>query len=325
MGYYSVSDFYKNLFGTKVYKISLYAGCTCPTRDGTKGYGGCIFCSANGSGDFVPSRTLSITQQIEQAKLLISKKLKTTRADGAAGTTGTTGAASSGSEKKYIAYFQNFTNTYGDLDKLRSQWEEALFCEGIVGIAIATRPDCLPTSCIDALSQLAEKTFVQVELGLQTSNSKTAEYIRRRFPNSDYDDAVARIQAVNNRLCVDKQLNPFQKIHIVTHIIFGLPGENSEDMMNSVRYAVNVGTDGIKIANLYVLQGTDLEKDYKNHKFEVLEMEEYFDLLKQAVKLIPPGVVIHRLTGDPPKKLLTAPKWVENKKMVLNQLKTILN
>ena len=302
MGYYSVSDFYKNLFGTKVYKISLDAGCTCPTRDGTKGYGGCIFCSANGSGDFVPSKTLSISQQVEEAKLLVAKKTKT----------------------KYIAYFQNFTNTYGDLDKLRGQWEEALSCEDVVGIAIATRPDCLPANCIDALSQLAEKTFVQLELGLQTSNSKSAEYIRRRFSNSDYEDAIARIHAVNNRLCADKKLNPLQKIHLVTHIIFGLPGETAEDMMNSVRYAVKAGTDGIKIANLYVLKGSDLEKDYNSGKFNVLEMEEYFDLLKKAIKIIPPEIVIHRLTGDPPKKLLTAPKWVENKKMVLNQLKKAL-
>lgn len=302
MGYYSVSDFYKNLFGTKVYKISLDAGCTCPTRDGTKGYGGCIFCSANGSGDFVPSKTLSITQQVEEAKLLVAKKVKT----------------------KYIAYFQNFTNTYGDLDKLRGQWEEALSCEDIVGIAIATRPDCLPANCIDALSQLAEKTYVQLELGLQTSNSKSAEYIRRRFSNSDYEDALARIHSVNNRLCADKKLNPLQKIHLVTHIIFGLPGETAEDMMNSVRYAVNAGTDGIKIANLYVLKGSDLEKDYNSGKFNVLEMEEYFELLKEALKIIPPELVIHRLTGDPPKKLLTAPRWVENKKMVLNQLKKIL-
>lgn len=303
MGYYSVSDFYKNLFGTKVYKISLDAGCTCPTRDGTKGYGGCIFCSANGSGDFVPSKTLSITQQVEEAKLLVAEKVKT----------------------KYIAYFQNFTNTYGDLDKLRGKWEEALSCEDVVGIAIATRPDCLPDNCIDALSQLAEKTFVQLELGLQTSNSKSAEYIRRRFSNSDYEDALARIHAVNNRLCADKKLNPLQKIHLVTHIIFGLPGETAEDMMNSVRYAVNTGTDGIKIANLYVLKGSDLERDYNSGKFNVLEMEEYFELLKEALKIIPPELVIHRLTGDPPKKLLTAPRWVENKKMVLNQLKKILD
>lgn len=303
MGYYSVSDFYKNLFGTKVYKISLDAGCTCPTRDGTKGYGGCIFCSANGSGDFVPSKTLSISQQVEEAKLLVAKKTK----------------------NKYIAYFQNFTNTYGDLDKLRGQWEEALSCEDVVGIAIATRPDCLPDNCIDALSQLAEKTFVQLELGLQTSNSKSAEYIRRRFSNSDYEDAIARIHSVNNRLCADKKNNPLQKIHLVTHIIFGLPGETAEDMMDSVRYAVNAGTDGIKIANLYVLKGSDLERDYNSGKFNVLEMEEYFELLKEALKIIPPELVIHRLTGDPPKKLLTAPRWVENKKMVLNQLKKILD
>lgn len=293
MGYYSVSDFYKNLFGTKVYKISVDGGCTCPTRDGSKGYGGCIFCSANGSGDFVPSKMLTISEQIEQAKLLVAKKIKT-------------------AEKKYIAYFQNFTNTYGALEKLRAQWEEALSCESIVGLAIATRPDCLPDNCIDALSQLAEKTFVQLELGLQTSNSRSADYIRRRFPNSDYDEAVARIHKAN------------KKIHVVTHIIFGLPGESAEDMMNSVRYAIKAGTDGIKIANLYVLQGSDLEKDYNSGKFNVLEEEEYFDLISQAVKLIPPQVVIHRLTGDPPKRLLTAPRWGENKKMVLNQLKKIL-
>ena len=288
MSYYSVGEFYKEKFGSKVYKIAIDAGCTCPTRDGTKGNKGCIFCSANGSGDFVPSKKLSISEQIKQAKEIIQKKVK--------------------KEIKYIAYFQNFTNTYGDEKLLVKKYNEAINCENVCGISIATRPDCISSSILKEIAALCKKTFVTIELGFQTSNEKSADYIRRGFSNQEYLEAVRRIHQADSR------------IHVVTHLIFGLPGENHDDMMNSVKFCLNAKTDGIKFTVLYVLIGTDLEKDYQAGKFDVLEMDEYFALLKSALELIPPKIVIHRLTGDGPKKLLIAPMWTANKKNVLNAI-----
>ena len=288
MSYYSVGEFYKEKFGSKVYKIAIDAGCTCPTRDGTKGNKGCIFCSANGSGDFVPSKKLSIGEQIKQAKEIIQKKVK--------------------KEIKYIAYFQNFTNTYGDEKLLVQKYNEAINCENVCGISIATRPDCISSSILKEIAALCKKTFVTIELGFQTSNEKSADYIRRGFSNQEYLEAVKRIHQADS------------KIHVVTHLIFGLPDETHDDMMNSVKFCLNAKTDGIKFTVLYVLKGTDLEKDYQAGKFDVLEMDEYFALLKSALELIPPKIVIHRLTGDGPKKLLIAPMWTANKKNVLNAI-----
>jgi radical SAM protein (TIGR01212 family) len=295
MSYYSVSDFYKKLFGSKVYKITLDAGCTCPVRDGSLDSRGCIFCSQNGSGDFVPSRLLTIPRQIEEAKKLVESKMSK--------------SSKQSSDHKYIAYFQNFTNTYGNLGQLRQKWEQAVNYPGIVGIAIGTRPDCLSPECLAVLAELAEKTFVQVELGFQTSNEETAVYIRRHFMNDTYLDAVQALHKASS------------KIHVVTHIIFGLPGESSEVMMNTVRFVVAAGTDGIKIMNLYVLKNTDLALDYERGLFKALDFKEYLELLKQALSLIPKTIVIHRLTGDPPKSQLIAPDWVADKKRVLNELK----
>lgn len=288
MSYYSVGEFYKEKFGSKVYKIAIDAGCTCPTRDGTKGNKGCIFCSANGSGDFVPSKKLSISEQIKQAKEIIQKKVK--------------------KEIKYIAYFQNFTNTYGDEKLLVQKYNEAINCENVCGISIATRPDCISSSILKEIAALCKKTFVTIELGFQTSKEESADYIRRGFSNQEYLEAVKRIHQADSR------------IHVVTHLIFGLPGENHDDIMNSVKFCLNAKTDGIKFTVLYVLKGTDLEKDYQAGKFDVLEMDEYFTLLKSALELIPPKIVIHRLTGDGPKKLLIAPMWTANKKNVLNAI-----
>lgn len=288
MSYYSVGEFYKEKFGSKVYKIAIDAGCTCPTRDGTKGNKGCIFCSANGSGDFVPSKKLSISEQIKQAKEIIQKKVK--------------------KEIKYIAYFQNFTNTYGDEKLLVQKYNEAINCENVCGISIATRPDCISSSILKEIAALCKKTFVTIELGFQTSKEESANYIRRGFSNQEYLEAVKRIHQADSR------------IHVVTHLIFGLPGENHDDMMNSVKLCLNAKTDGIKFTVLYVLKGTDLEKDYQAGKFDILEMDEYFALLKSALELIPPKIVIHRLTGDGPKKLLIAPIWTANKKNVLNAI-----
>ena len=305
----TVSEYYKSIFGQKVYKLSLDAGCTCPTRDGTLGTSGCIFCSASGSGDFTASRQFSISQQVEQAKALLAPKLK-------------------GREVQYIAYFQNFTNTYGDIPQLKKKWQETLQCPGVVGLSLGTRPDCLGEEVLQALGEICEpggrfsrssepggrfsKPFLQIELGLQTSSQGSAQYIRRGFSNQTYVNAVKALH----------QLNP--SIHVVTHIIFGLPGESRQQMLDSVKFAVDSGTNGIKITNLYVLKGTDLCRDYEAGKVKCLEMEEYFDIVGEAVGMLPPGVVIHRLTGDPPKALVVAPMWCCNKKMTMNLGKGIL-
>lgn len=300
MKYYSVNEYYKKTFGHKVYKLSLDAGCTCPNRDGTKSYGGCIFCSASGSGEFSSDRNLSITEQIEKAKLLVQHKIKNENLSSA----------------NYIAYFQNFTNTYGDENSLIQKYTEALKNPSIAGISIATRPDCLPQSILKKINELSKTEFpvplkkqqkhFSIELGLQTSCQKSVEYINRRYQNEEYTDAVLRI----------KKINP--DIHIVTHIIFGLPGETEEDMLNSVKFAVNAGTDGIKIQVLNVLKGTRLEEEYLKTKFHIMQIDEYFELVKKALKIIPPETVIHRLTGDGAKRLLIEPKWVSDKKFVLN-------
>lgn len=294
-----VSDFYKKLFGSKVYKISIDAGCTCPTRDGTKGFGGCIFCSANGSGDFVPSKLLSISEQIEEAKGKVDIKFSRKQKRGIE------------VEKKYIVYFQNFTSTYGDEELLIKKYEEAVNSKDVVGLAIGTRPDCLGEKILNYLGELSKTFYVQLELGLQTSNEKTAEFIRRHYENAVYEEAVKRIKKAG------------KNIHIVTHIIFGLPDETEQDMLASVDFAVKNGTDGIKITSLYILKGTDLQTHYENGEFRALEMEEYFELIKKALLRLPENIVIHRLTGDGPKSLLIAPLWTADKKRVLNYLNNI--
>lgn len=293
----TVSAFYKSIFGKKVYKISLDAGCTCPNRDGTIGTGGCIFCSNSGSGDFVPSKNLSITKQIEEAKKLVENKMKN----------------QSENQNEYIAYFQNFTNTYGNISKLSAKWNEALSCSQIVGLALGTRPDCLSDEVLQVLAQLADKAFLQVELGFQTSNETSSKYIRRGFSNKIYFDAVKKI----------KNANP--KIHIVTHVIFGLPGETEVDMLQTVKDVVNAKSDGIKITSLYILKDTDLATDYFNNKFEPIKMDEYFNLIEKALQIIPKNMVIHRLTGDPPKSLLIEPTWTTDKKRTLNIVNNILS
>lgn len=293
----TVSAFYKSIFGKKVYKISLDAGCTCPNRDGTIGTGGCIFCSNSGSGDFVPSKNLSISKQIEEAKKLVEKKMKN----------------QSENQNEYIAYFQNFTNTYGNISKLSAKWNEALLCPQIVGLALGTRPDCLSDEVLQVLAQLADKAFLQVELGFQTSNEISSKYIRRGFSNKIYFDAVKKI----------KNANP--KIHIVTHVIFGLPSETEVDMLKTVKDVVNAKSDGIKITSLYILKNTDLATDYFSKKFEPIKMDEYFNLIEKALQIIPKNMVIHRLTGDPPKSLLIEPTWTTDKKRTLNIVNNLLS
>ncbi len=325
---FSLSDFYESIFSAKTYKLSLDAGCTCPNRDGTKGLGGCIFCSESGSGDFASSRKLSIKEQVEQAKKLVESKVKG-RGGNRAG--------------KYIAYFQNFTSTYGDAKSLLEKYREALECEEVEGLAIATRPDCLGEEILSGIAKIAETHFVQIELGLQTSNENTGKLINRCYTNEDYCDALKRIKLAN------------PNIHVVTHLIFGLPGESESDMLESVKFVVNENVDfkpqitqisqikkienkklsvssvrnlkftfGIKITVLYVVKNTVLARMFENGEVAPLLKEEYFDLLKKAVELLPENCVIHRLTGDPPKKSLIAPLWTTDKKRVMNEIRQIL-
>lgn len=285
MEYYSFNRYLRERFGCKVYKISINGGFTCPNRDGTLGTGGCIFCSAGGSGDFAESPELSITQQIENGKKRVRKKIKS---------------------GKYIAYFQAFTNTYAPAEILRKKFTEAIDHPDIVMLSVATRPDCLPDEVVDLLKDLNEIKPVSVELGLQTIHEKSAEYIRRGYDLSCYDRAVSRLKAAG--------------LNVVCHIILGLPGESKTDMLQSVDYACKSGIDGIKLQLLHVLRGTDLAKDYEAGKFEALSFEAYLDIIKSCVEIIPKDIVIHRLTGDGAKKDLIAPLWSADKKKILNAI-----
>ena len=298
----TASDFYKSIFGTKVYKITLDAGCTCPNRDGTIGTGGCLFCGNQGSGEFAADRTLGVTLQVEQAKKLVEGKM---------------GRSALSSDKKYIAYFQNFTNTYGNLDELEVKWCESLACEGVVGLALGTRPDCITDECLGVLASFVRKgAFVQLELGFQTVCEETSEFFHRGYKNEIYFDAVRRI----HKACPE--------IHVVSHVMFGLPcGESLEtpdQMMDSVRAVVEAGSDGIKIMNLYVLKGTEFEKFYLAGRFRALEYEEYLGLVSQALGLLPQDMVVHRLSGDPPRAMVVAPGWCTDKKRLVNDFKKLL-
>lgn len=286
--YKTANDHYKEKFGSKVYKLSLDGGFTCPNRDGTLGTGGCIFCSALGSGEFAQSGT-NITEQLEKAKQKVDSKIKS---------------------GKYIAYFQSFTNTYAPIEKLKSIYYEAIKPEYIVGLAIGTRPDCLSDEIITLLKEINDIKPVCIELGLQTTNEKSAEYIRRGYKNQVYFDAVKRLKNAG--------------IEVVTHIILGLPYETKDDMVKTTRDAVAAGTDGVKFHLLHVLKNTVLEKEYEAGKFECLKMEKYAEILKECIAVLPSDVVVHRITGDGAKRDLIAPMWSSDKKMVLNYLNKYL-
>lgn len=285
MYYNSLNNYLKRTFGCKVYKLSINAGLTCPNRDGTISHGGCIFCSEGGSGDFAASSSLSVTAQIEDAKLKVCKKIK---------------------EGKYIAYFQAYTNTYGPIDYLRKIFTEAIYHPDIVALSIATRPDCLPEEVLVLLSELNKIKPVWIELGLQTMHDKTASYINRGY----------------NLTCFENTLENLYKIRVdvIVHVIIGLPNESEEELYETIKYVSSKNIQGIKLQLLHVLKNTPLEKIYSDHAFKVLSMEEYIKLISHCLELIPENIVIHRLTGDGPKSLLIAPKWSCNKKNVLNSM-----
>lgn len=288
MTYTTLNSYLKDRFGCKVYKIALDGGFTCPNRDGTVGTGGCIFCSKGGSGDFAESREKSISEQIADGKKRVSKKIK----DG-----------------KYIAYFQAFTNTYAPVERLRELYTEAISQPDIAALSIGTRPDCLGENVLALLDEMNKRVPVFVELGLQTIHEDTARYIRRGYDLSVYDKAVADLHKIG--------------VNVVTHLIIGLPGESKEDMLRSVEYVCKM-TDGIKLQLLHILKGTDLETEYNSGKIKELALEEYTDIIRDCVKIIPKSVVVHRLTGDGAKKDLIAPMWSADKKNVLNTINRAL-
>ncbi len=281
-----LNDHLRATFGTKVYKIALNGGFTCPNRDGSIDTRGCIFCSKGGSGEFAGDPGSSITEQIEEGKKRVEKKNR----DG-----------------KYIAYFQAYTGTYAPYEKLKSLYTEALSHPDIVALSIATRPDCLPDETIELLGDLNRTKPVWVELGLQTIHDKTANYIRRGYDLGLYDEAVKKLKAA--------------EIEVITHMIIGLPGESVDDMLATVRYICDTGADGIKLQLLHILKDTDLEKEYQNGEVKVLSEDEYIDIIKRCVNIIPDDVVIHRLTGDGDKRILVAPLWSGDKKHVMNRIK----
>ncbi len=283
--YNHLNHYYKNKFGEKVVKISVDGGFTCPNRDGTLSNRGCIFCSTSGSGDFLSKRSLTISQQFLEQKNLLSAKWN---------------------NAKFIVYFQSFTNTYGDIDELLLKYEEAISLENVVGISIATRPDCISNEVIDLLDKLSKKTYVQIELGLQTSNEKTAKLINRCYDNICFEEAVSRLKKIN--------------VDIVCHVIIGLPYETKIDMMNTIHFISKNKVNGVKLQLLHVLKNTELDEMYRSNMFDVLSFDEYVDILIDCIEILPENIVIHRLTGDGPQDILVAPLWSRNKKSVLNEV-----
>lgn len=286
----TVNQYCRECFGEKLYKLSLNGGFSCPNRDGRLDTRGCIFCSAGGSGDFAPDAALDIDSQIEAAKAKVAAKYHGSR---------------------YIAYFQAFTNTYAPVERLRSLYMPVIKRDDIAVLSIATRPDCLGDDVLELLGELNSIKPVWLELGLQTTKPDSIRYIRRGYETALYDKAVSAALGLG--------------IHVISHVILGLPGESEEDMLSTVRHVAQVGSSGIKLQLLHVLEGTDLAADYRAGKFKTMELDEYIALLKKCIELLPEDMVVHRLTGDGPKKSLIAPLWTGDKKRVINAIKKELN
>lgn len=284
--YYSLDNYFKTTYHEKMYKIALDAGMTCPNRDGTLDTRGCIFCSAGGSGDFAAPRTLSIHEQIQYGQEALSKKLTGNR---------------------FVAYFQAYTNTYAPISVLRRLYTEALSEPSIVGISIATRPDCISTEVLNLLLELHNEypnKFIWIELGLQTIHPQTASYIRRGYPLSVFDEVVASLHRID--------------IPIIVHVILGLPGEDNEMTLQTIQYLNQLPIWGIKLQLLHVIENTDLAVDWKNEMFTLPSKENYLELLIDCIERLRPNIVIHRLTGDGPASKTLAPLWSLHKRDVLN-------
>lgn len=287
--YHSLNCHLRKRFFEKVVKISLDAGFTCPNRDGKLSIGGCYFCSPRGSGDFAGSRDLSLKEQFEQGRELINSKWR---------------------GNKFIAYFQAFSNTYAPVGKLRSIYEWALEQPGVVGLAVATRPDCLPDEVLDLLEELNQRTYLWIELGLQTVHQRTSKLMNIQYDYHVFENALAKLNKRNIETCA--------------HIIFGLPGETREDMMQTAEYTADQKIQGLKIHLLHLLQGTPLVHYYNENHIPFLTKEEYIDLVVKTLEIISPDVVIHRLTGDGPRKILIGPEWSLKKHDVLNSIESCL-
>lgn len=283
--YNSLDNYFKNTFGEKIYKVSLDGGFTCPNRDGTLSTKGCIFCSESGSGDFAGSRRLSINEQIEEQLKLIENKFPS---------------------GKVIAYFQNFTNTYADVEYLRKIYYEALSHPRVIGLAIATRPDCLGENIIELLSEINNKYFLWVELGLQTINEEVAKIINRQYSLKTYEEVAEKLKSRN--------------IKFVTHIIIGLPGEKENDSLDTALFSEKCGTWGIKIHLLHIIKNTKLETLYKKNELKIQKKDEYVKKVVKILQNISYNIVIHRLTGDGNRDTLIAPLWSLNKRDVLNSI-----
>ena len=285
-----LSDYCKEKFGTKVYRLALSSGATCPNRDGKVGVGGCSFCSEKGSGEFAID-VMDLDLQIERAKALISKKFPN---------------SINTAERKYIAYFQSFSNTYGDTKRLIGLFERAINKDEVVALSIATRPDCFSEEMLNSLERLNKIKPVWIELGLQTINENTARAFNRGYTLDVFEKTYIELKERN--------------FEVIVHMILGLPGENEEDMYATVKYLSKKHIDGIKIHGLHILKGTRLASEYEKHPFKIMSLEEYTRVLINCLKILPKNTVVHRMTGDGDKKILIEPQWSADKKRVLNYI-----
>ena len=285
-----LSDYCKEKFGTKVYRLALSSGATCPNRDGKVGTGGCSFCSEKGSGEFAID-VMDLDLQIERAKALISKKFPN---------------SINTAERKYIAYFQSFSNTYGDTKRLIGLFERAINKDEVVALSIATRPDCFSEEMLNSLERLNKIKPVWIELGLQTINENTAMAFNRGYTLDVFEKTYDELKKRN--------------FEVIVHMIIGLPGESEEDMYATVKYLSKKNIDGIKIHGLHILKGTRLASEYEKHPFKIMSLEEYTRVLINCLKFLPKDTVVHRMTGDGDKKILIEPQWSADKKRVLNYI-----
>ena len=283
--YHTLDYYYKNRFNSKVFKVSLNANFTCPNIDGTKGYGGCIYCSKSGSGEFAGNVEDSLEEQFISIRDMLLKKWK---------------------DAKYIGYFQAHTNTYSDVNTLKSYYERILKMDNVIGLNIATRPDSITKECLDYLEELNKKTYLTIELGLQTIKEETSKLINRCHSLKCFEDMVKNLRKRN--------------IDVVVHIINGLPYESKEDMLNTIKYLNKLDIQGIKIHMLSITKDTPIEKLLKEKPFHILTKEEYIDIVVDQLELLRPEIVIHRITGDPKKEDLIEPQWLIKKFTVLNDI-----
>ena len=283
--YYTLDYFYKNKFGSKVFKVSLNAGFTCPNKDGKVGFGGCIYCSKSGSGEYAGDKEKNLVTQFNEVKEIMLKKWP---------------------KAKYIGYFQANTNTYAPLDILKENYETILKLDNVVGLSIATRPDAISDECLDYLEELSKRTYLTIELGLQTIHDKTSKIINRCHTLECFEDMVKKLRERN--------------INVVVHIINGLPNETKEMMIETVKYLSNLDIQGIKIHMLSILKDTPIEKMYKDNKFKLITREEYIDIVCTQLEYLREDIIVHRITGDPKISDLVEPDWLIKKVTIINDI-----